>query len=285
MVFEKPSLRTRVSFDVGMYQLGGYALYLSPQEIGLGKRETVEDVARVLSSMCDGLMARVFKHETVVRLAEYSQVPVINGLCDIEHPCQALADLLTLHECKGLEGRTLAYLGDGNNVCHSLMLLCTKLGVRFRCATPEGYAPQQQFVEQAQSEGAVEVLRDATEAVRGADAVYTDVWTSMGQEEENAARLQVFPPYQVNAQLMSHAKPDAIVLHDLPARRGEEISNEVMEGPQQAIWQQAENRLHAQKAVLVWLLNQKREERFSADTSGVSVQTSTRLSSAPLPQT
>jgi ornithine carbamoyltransferase len=285
MVFEKPSLRTRVSFDVGMYQLGGHAIYLSPQEIGLGKRETVEDVARVLSSMCDGLMARVFIHETVVRLAEYSQVPVINGLCDIEHPCQALADLLTLHERKGLEGRTLAYIGDGNNVCHSLMLLCAKLGVRFRCATPEGYEPQAEFVQGAQSEGAVEIVRDPVEAVRDADAVYTDVWTSMGQEEENAARLQVFPPYQVNAQLMSHAKPDAIVLHDLPARRGEEISNDVMEGPQQAIWQQAENRLHAQKAVLVWLLNQKREHRHSADTSGVSVATSTRLSSAPLPRT
>jgi ornithine carbamoyltransferase len=285
MVFEKPSLRTRVSFDVGMYQLGGHALYLSPQEIGLGKRETVEDVARVLSRMCDSLMARVFSHETVVRLAEYSDVPVINGLSDLEHPCQALADLLTLRERKGLEGRTLAYIGDGNNVCHSLMLLCAKLGVRFRCATPEGYAPLPEFVQKAQSEGEVEVLREPVEAVRDADAVYTDVWTSMGQEEENATRLQVFPPYQVNVELMSHAKPDAIVLHDLPARRGEEISADVMEGPQSVIWDQAENRLHAQKAVLVWLLNQKREHRFSADSSGVSVETSTRLSSVPLPQT
>ena len=284
MVFEKPSLRTRVSFDAGMFHLGGHALYLSPQEIGLGERESVADVARVLSRMCDGLMARVFKHETVVELAQYSQVPVINGLCDTEHPCQALADLLTLREIKGLEGRTVAYIGDGNNVCHSLMLLCAKLGVRFRCAAPEGFEPQAEFVTAAKSEGDVEIVRDPIEAVRGADAVYTDVWTSMGQEEESARRAEVFPPYQVNAGLMRHAKPDALVMHDLPAHRGEEITAEVMDGPQAVMWQQAENRLHAQKAVLVWLLGQKREARLSADTSGVSAETNARLSSTPLPQ-
>jgi ornithine carbamoyltransferase len=254
LVFEKPSLRTRVSFDVGMYQLGGHALYLSPAEIGLGQRESVADVARVLSRMCDGIMARVFKHETVVEISEYSHVPVINGLCDMEHPCQSLADLLTLRELKGLEGRTLAYVGDGNNVCHSLMMLCAKVGVRFQCATPEGYEPQQKFVDAAKAEGEVLVTRDPREAVQNADAVYTDVWTSMGQEEESARRAQVFPPYQLNAQLLSNAKPDAIVMHDLPAHRGEEISGDVMDGPQSAIFQQAENRLHAQKAVLARLL-------------------------------
>jgi ornithine carbamoyltransferase len=254
MVFEKPSLRTRVSFDVGMYQLGGHAIYLSPAEIGLGQRESVHDVAKVLSRLCNGIMARTFAHSTVVELAQHAEVPVINGLCDMEHPCQALADLLTLHEHKGLQGRTLAYIGDGNNVCHSLMLLCAKVGVRFRAATPEGYEPLPQFVQAAQNVGDVQIVRDPKEAVSGADAVYTDVWTSMGQEEESAKRAAVFPPYQLNAELMKLAQPDAIVLHDLPAHRGEEISAEVMDSAQSRIFEQAENRLHAQKAVLVWLL-------------------------------
>lgn len=254
MIFEKPSLRTRVSFDVGMNQLGGHSIYLSPADIGLGSRESVPDVARVLGRMCNGIMARVFRHETVAELAQWANVPVINGLCDIEHPCQALADLLTLHECKGLEGRKIAYVGDGNNVCNSLMLLCAKLGVHFAVATPQGYAPDDLVVERARQDGKVTVTNDAREAVQNADAVYADVWTSMGQEEESARRLEVFPPYQINEELMSHAKPDAIVLHCLPAHRGEEITDRVLESPQSRVWEQAENRLHAQKAVLSWLL-------------------------------
>ena len=260
MVFEKPSLRTRVSFDTGMYQLGGHALYLSPQEIGLGTRESISDVARVLSRMCDGIMARVFSRETVVELARWSRVPVINGLCDAEHPCQALADLLVFKEHKGLEGRKIAYLGDGNNVCHSLMMLCAKLGVNCTVAAPEGYEPLPEFVAQAQSDAArsgatIEVVRDPRDAAQNADALYTDVWTSMGQEEESAHRAAIFPPYQINAELMKLAKPDAIVLHDLPAHKGEEISEEVFEAHADTIFAQAENRLHAQKAVLAWLLS------------------------------
>jgi ornithine carbamoyltransferase len=255
MIFEKPSLRTRVSFDVGMQHLGGHSIYLSPADIGLGARESVKDVARVLGSMCDGLMARVFKHETVVELAQWANVPVINGLCDVEHPCQALADLLTLHEVKGLANRKIAYVGDGNNVCHSLMLLCAKLGVAFAAATPEGYEPEQSFVQRAQQDGEVVVTHDAREAVQNADAVYTDVWTSMGQEEESARRLEVFPPFQINEELMSCAKSDAIVLHCLPAHRGEEITDRVLESSQSRVWQEAENRLHAQKAVLSWLMS------------------------------
>lgn len=254
MIFEKPSLRTRVSFDVGMAQLGGHPLYLSPAEIGLGKRESVADVARVLSRMCDGIMARVFSHEALQELADHSAVPVINALSDVEHPCQALADLLTVCEQRGLQDQKIAYIGDGNNVSHSLMLLCAKLGVRFAIATPEGYEMPSEWVEVAQREGEVLVTNDPHEAIAEADAVYTDVWTSMGQEEETAQRLKVFPPYQVNAELMARAKDDAIVLHCLPAHRGEEISDEVIESPQSKVFEQAENRLHAQKAVLSQLL-------------------------------
>jgi len=257
LVFEKPSLRTRVSFDIGMYQLGGHAVYLSPSEIGLGSRESVADVTRVLSRMCDGIVARVFRHETLVEIARYATVPVINGLSDREHPCQAVADLLTLQEHKGLNNRKIAYVGDGNNVCHSLMLLCAKLGVRFAAASPQGYEPQPEFVEAALREGKVEITQDPVTAVAGADAVYTDVWTSMGQEEESARRSEVFPPYQVNSALMSHAAPDAIIMHDLPAHRGEEITAELLDSSRSVIFDQAENRLHAQKAVLVWLMGLK----------------------------
>ena len=255
MIFEKPSLRTRVSFDAAMRQCGGGAIYLAPSDIGLGTREATSDVARVLSGMCEGIMARVFKHATLEELAQWSSVPVINALCDIEHPCQALADLQTLAEEKGLEGRKIAYVGDGNNVCNSLMLLCAKVGVKFAVAAPEDYQPDTRIVEMAQSEGEVLVTDDPQEAVAGADAVYADVWTSMGQEEESAKRLKVFPPFQINAELMSRARPDAIVLHCLPAHRGEEITAEVLEGPQSRVFPQAENRLHAQKAVLLWLLS------------------------------
>lgn len=254
MIFEKPSLRTRVSFDVGVTQMGGHPLYLSPAEVGLGKRESVADVARVLSRMCDGIIARVFSHSAIEELAEYSQVPVINALSDVEHPCQSLADLQTFAEHKGLENRKIAYIGDGNNVSHSLMLLCAKLGVKFSFASPEGYEMPREWVENAQQDGDVLVTNDPREAVENADAVYTDVWTSMGQEEEVEKRLKVFPPFQINAELMSSAKSDAIILHCLPAHRGEEITGEMMECGQSKVFEQAENRLHAQKAVLLHLL-------------------------------
>jgi ornithine carbamoyltransferase len=254
MIFEKASLRTRVSFDIGFYQLGGHAIYLSPAEIGLGKRESIADVSKVLSRMADGVMARVFRNSDLREFAAHASVPVINGLCDMEHPCQAMADLLTIQEHKGLENRRVAYLGDGNNVCHSLMLLCTKLGLSFAAGVPEGYEPGSEFVERARRDGEVLITNDPGEAVKNADVVYTDVWTSMGQEEESAKRLQVFPPFQVSAALMSHAKPDAIVLHCLPAHRGEEIAAEVIDSPQSKVFGQAENRLHAQKAVMLWLM-------------------------------
>ncbi len=255
MVFEKPSLRTRVSFETAMAHCGGHAIYLAPSDIGLGKRESVADVARVLGGMCDAIMARVFAHQTVVELSLWSGKPVINGLCDLEHPCQALADLQTLAEFKSLEGRKLAYVGDGNNVCHSLMLLCAKVGVEFSCATPEGFEPLPYFVQAAQKDGLVSLSHDPREAVENADCVYTDVWTSMGQEEESARRLEIFPPFQINEELLSAAKPDAMVLHCLPAHRGEEISAESFELHASEIFAQAQNRLHAQKAVLLHLMN------------------------------
>jgi ornithine carbamoyltransferase len=274
MLFEKPSLRTRTSFDIGMFQLGGHAVYLSPNEVGLGQRESVADVSRVLGRMANAIVARVFKHETVREIAQFANVPVINGLCDLEHPCQALADLLTLREHKGLAGRKIAYVGDGNNVAHSLILLCAKLGVDFSCATPQGYEPLPQIVAVAQDDAAatgatIQVLGDPREAVLNADAVYTDVWTSMGQEEENATRHAIFPPYQLNAELLSLAKPDAIVLHDLPAHRGEEVTADVLDSDRSRIFDQAENRLHAQKAVLSWLFSQRQSgetQRFQMST-------------------
>ena len=255
MIFEKPSLRTRVSFDAAMRQCGGGAIYLAPSDIGLGQRESIADVARVLSGMSEAIMARVFEHQTLVELAQWSSVPVINALCDIEHPCQALADLQTLaEEDKGLQGRKIAYIGDGNNVCHSLMLLCAKVGVDFSAATPQGYEPDAQIVEQAREMGNVEITTDPFEAAKNADALYTDVWTSMGQEAESAKRLEVFPPYQINAELMNAANEDAILLHCLPAHRGEEVTAEVFESTQSRVFVQAENRLHAQKAVLLSLM-------------------------------
>jgi ornithine carbamoyltransferase len=256
MIFQKPSLRTRVSFEIGMLQLGGHALYLSPNEIQLGKRESVADVARVVGRYASAIMARVFAHNHVVELAEHSRVPVINGLSDYNHPCQGLADYLTLLEAWGsFDGRTLAYVGDGNNVLTSLINGAAHAGVRIRAATPEGHEPPASVVEQARQRGVdVTVLRDPVEAVEGVDAVYTDVWTSMGQEEEASERQRLFPPYQVNQQLLSHASPEVVVLHCLPAHRGEEITDEVADGPHSRLWDQAENRLHAQKALLVRLL-------------------------------
>ncbi len=260
LVFEKPSLRTRTTFDTGMYQLGGHTIYMGHSDIGPGTRESVPDIARNLSRWVDAIVTRTFAHGTVVELAQHATVPVINGLSDEEHPCQALADMLTLREHKGeLKGKHLAYVGDGNNVSHSLMLLGAKLGVNVTVATPAGYEPMPQYVETAQRDAkqtgaAIRIIRSPKEAVATADAIYTDTWTSMGQEAEAEERRRVFPPYQVNRRLLQQAKADAIVMHCLPAHRGEEITDEVMDGPQSVIFDQAENRLHVQKAALVWLM-------------------------------
>ena len=260
LVFQKPSLRTRVSFDVGMLHLGGHGLYLSPNEIGLGGRESVPDVARVLSGYVDGIMARTFSHDHIVQLAEYASVPVINGLSDFNHPCQAMGDFLTILEHKGsLDGVNLTYVGDGNNVARSLMFTAAKLGVDFTIATPEGYEIEPEYVAMAQqfaaeSGATLRFLHDPIEAVTGADVIYTDVWTSMGQEAETQKRLAVFPPYQVNEKLVSHAKDDVIVMHCLPAHRGEEITDAVADGPHSVLFPQAANRLHAQKGILALLM-------------------------------
>lgn len=257
MIFQKPSLRTRVSFDMGMRQLGGDALYLSPAEIGLGQRESIADVARVLSGYVDGLMARVFAHDHVVQLAHWSSVPVINGLSDYNHPCQAMADALTIFEEFGtLKGLNVTYIGDGNNVAVSLMHVCAKLGANFTIANPEDYDILPSAVEiarkfAAESGSTLTFLRDPHEAVKHAHAIYTDTWTSMGQEAESKKRELVFPPYQVNAALVAEADPKAIVLHCLPAHRGQEITDEVADGPHSRLFPQAHNRMHAQKAILV----------------------------------
>jgi ornithine carbamoyltransferase len=260
MVFQKPSLRTRVSFEMAMQHVGGHALYLSPFEIGLGKRESIADVARVLSGYVDVIMARVFEHNHILQLAEGATVPVINGLSDYSHPCQALADALTIQEEFGsLKGLNVVYLGDGNNVAVSLMHISARLGANFTIANPAGYDLTGDVIdlgyEFARASGvSISLTRDPHEAVQNADVIYTDTWTSMGQEEETAKREKVFPPYQVNAALVSEAKPSAIVLHCLPAHRGQEITDEVADGPHSRLFPQAENRLHAQKAVLVRLL-------------------------------
>ena len=260
MVFQKPSLRTRVSFDMAMRHLDGDALYLSPAEIGLGKRESIADVSRVLSGYVDAVMARVFEHEHILQLAEYSSVPVINGLSDFNHPCQAMADMLTIRENFGkLEGLRMAYIGDGNNVAVSLIFACAKLGLHFTIASPEGYdlppAVISEAMELAKETGSqIQQMRDPMAAVEGADVIYTDTWTSMGQEEDSQIRREVFAPYQVNKDLVASATEDVIVLHCLPAHRGEEITDEVADGPHSVVFQQAENRLHAQKAILVKLL-------------------------------
>jgi len=263
MIFQKPSLRTRVSFDVGMYHLGGTALYLSPQEIQLGKRESVSDVAAVVSGYVDGIMARVFDHQHVVDLARHASVPVINGLSDFNHPCQAFSDLFTLYEhwhWQDLAGKRLAYVGDGNNVAHSLLYACSKVGMHIAVCTPPGYEPRGDVVdtarEFAQASGAqVQVGHDPRQAVRDADVIYTDVWTSMGQEEEADARRRIFRPYQVNLSLLdATGNPDVVVMHCLPAHRGEEITDDVMDGPHSIVFRQAHNRLHGQKAILAALM-------------------------------
>jgi len=260
MVFQKPSLRTRVSFDMGMLHLGGNALYLSPAEIGLGKRESIADVARVLSGYVDIIMARVFDHDHVVELSKWADIPIINGLSDYNHPCQALADALTIHENFGsLKGLNISYVGDGNNVSVSLMYIAAKLGANFSIATPEGNGMPADSILLGKSISSenkcnISILNNPSEAVKNADVIYTDTWTSMGQEEEANRRRQLFPPYQVNTQLVSKAKPKVIVMHCLPAHRGEEITDEVADGPNSRLFPQAHNRLHAQKAILVRLL-------------------------------
>src|SRR3990172_6085139 len=259
MVFQKPSLRTRVSFDMAMRQLGGDALYLSPSEIGLGQRESIADVSRVLSSYVDAIMARVFAHQHILDLAKYARVPVINGLSEFNHPCQAMADVLTILETFGtLEGVNLTFIGDGNNVAVSLVFAAALLGMNFTLASPEGYDLPAEVVEQARKisggRSGIRLLRDPREAVGQAQVIYTDTWVSMGQEEEMAKRARVFPPYQVNAKLVAEAEPEATAMHCLPAHRGQEITDEVADGSQSALFRQAENRMHAQKAILVRLL-------------------------------
>ncbi|MEW5830528.1 MAG: ornithine carbamoyltransferase [Chloroflexota bacterium] len=259
MIFQKPSLRTRVSFDMAMRHMGGDALYLSPAEIGLGKRESIADIARVLEGYVHGLMARVFDHEHVLELAKWAGIPVVNGLSDYNHPCQAMADAQTIQEEFGkAKGLNVAYVGDGNNVAVSLMHVSAKLGWNFTIASPEGYDIKPKAVEIAQKIAAetgskLAFIRDPHEAVRGAHVIYTDTWTSMGQEEETARREKVFPPYQVNAGLVGEADKNVIVMHCLPAHRNQELTDEVADGPHSRIFPQAHNRLHAQKAILARL--------------------------------
>jgi len=260
LIFEKPSLRTRVSFEIAMRQLGGHTIYLSPEEVGLGERESVSDAGRVLSRYVDAIAARTFSHQTLEILASYASVPVINALSDLEHPCQALADLLTIYERKGeLEGLTLAYVGDGNNVAHSLLLAASLTGVNFRIASPISNRVQERILRLAQGyaiESGAEIFytEEPRLAVGGADVVYTDVWTSMGQEAEADRRRQVFASYQVSSELLSLAKEDAILMHPLPAHRGEEVTEDILDSPQSVVFDQAENRMHLQKALLAGML-------------------------------
>lgn len=261
LIFEKPSLRTRTSFDVGIQQLGGYSLYLSPNEISLGKRESVYDVAKNLERMVQGIMIRTFAHQIVEDMAKYANIPIINGLTDLLHPCQAMADFLTIYEKKGKLDNSLkvVYVGDGNNVAHSLMYAGARLGVNVTISTPRGFEPNlivwQNAVSDAEKTGAkIQVIHDPLEAVKNADAIYTDVWASMGQESETDKRKQIFKPYQVNANLMNSAKADTLFMHCLPAHRGDEVTDEVIDSPNSVVFDEAENRLHAQKAVMYKLM-------------------------------
>ncbi len=260
MIFEKPSLRTRVTFDVGIQQLGGFSIYLSPAEINLGKRESVYDIAKNLERMVQAIMIRTFAHEIVERMAEYAAIPVINGLTDFSHPCQAMADYLTIREVKGrIAGLKIAFLGDGNNVAHSLMFAGAQLSARVWIATPAGYEPSSYAEAWARERGAqtgatITLTNDPVEAAFDADVIYTDVWASMGQETEAGKRDSLFRPFQVNSELFANAKRDAIFLHCLPAHRGDEVTDEVMDSPNSVVFQQAENRLHVQKAILLELM-------------------------------
>jgi ornithine carbamoyltransferase len=260
MIFEKPSTRTRISFEVAMTQLGGHALYLSPKDLQMGRGETIADTARVLSRYVNAIMYRAFSHAMMVELAQNASVPVISGLDNIEHPCQILADLLTIKEHKGdFKGLNLAYVGDGNNVCNSLLLGCAMVGINMNVGCPAGYLPNERIFETAnkiaQENGShMHMVANPLAAVKNADIIYTDVWVSMGDEAEKAKREEVFAPYQINSNLVSMAKSDCIVLHCLPAHRGVEITDDVIDGPHSVVFDQAENRLHAQKALLVRLL-------------------------------
>lgn len=260
MIFEKPSTRTRVSFEVGMWQLGGYALYLSASDLQLGRGETIADTAQVLSRYVDGIMARVFSHQTILDLVKYSKVPVINGLSDLTHPCQGLADLFTIYEKKGkLSGLKLGYVGDGNNVAHSLIYGCSKVGTDITLACPKGNEPNPEVVSRAKEDAKrngckIKMTNDPKEAVKGADVIYTDVWASMGQEKEHEERVKIFKPYQVNGQLVKEAKEDYLFMHCLPAHRGEEVTDEVADSKNSVIFDQAENRMHTQKALMALIM-------------------------------
>ena len=261
LIFEKPSTRTRVSFEVAVASMGGHPLALSSTELQLGRGETIEDTGRVMSRYVEAVVLRTFGHDRLESLAGASTIPIVNSLSDHEHPCQTLADLLTVVERFGeAKGRTIAYFGDGNNVAHSLMLGCAKLGMNVRVATPPGFEPIPQVVQRAteiagETGGSIEITTDPTAAATGADILYTDVWASMGQEQEHDARVLVFAPYRIDAAALARASDDAIVMHCLPAHRGEEITDEVIDGPHSIVWDQAENRLHTQKALLAWLLD------------------------------
>jgi ornithine carbamoyltransferase len=262
MVFEKPSTRTRVSFEVGISQLGGSGLYLGRSDLQIGRGESIPDTARVLSRYVDGVMARVFSHQTLVDLAAHATVPIINGLSDLLHPCQALADFQTIEEHKGaLAGVEVAYVGDGNNVLHSLANMAALVGANLRYATPPGYEPDEGVIAAARARAAakgatVTATHDPVEAVRGADVIYADVWTSMGQEGQEGTRNQIFEPYQINAALVQHARRDYLFMHCLPAHRGEEVTDEICDSPNSVIFDEAENRLHAQKAVMLLLMGE-----------------------------
>lgn len=262
LLFEKPSLRTRCTFEVGMFQLGGYSIYLAPSDVGMGKRESVYDVAKNLERWVNIIVARTFSHQSVVDLATYAEsVPVINALTDLEHPCQALADFYTIWEKRSsLDGMTLSFIGDGNNICNSLILLSALMGTRLRVASPQGYEPPEMIVNRAKSlaekSGAeIIITNNPEEAVKDTEFVYTDVWASMGQETEAEERRRVFQPYQVNTKLLSNAPRSVMIMHDLPARRGEEITDEVIDSERSIVFDQAENRLHTQKAILVFLMS------------------------------
>ena len=261
MIFEKSSTRTRVSFETGIYQLGGLGMYFSSKDLQMGRGETIHDTAKVLSRFVDGIMARTFSYQTILDLAKYASIPVINGLTDFDHPCQALADLFTIYEKRGdLKGLTLAYIGDGNNVLHSLIQGCVKVGMNINYASPGGYTPLPSVVSEAhetaiKTGSKIHATSDPFEAVKNADVVYTDVWVSMGQEEEKRKRLNDLKAYQLNSDLLSKCKKDVLVMHCLPAHRGEEITDEVMDGPNSIVFDQAENRMHTQKAIMKLLMS------------------------------
>jgi ornithine carbamoyltransferase len=256
MIFQKSSTRTRVSFEVGMYQLGGHALFLSSRDLQLGRGEPIRDTARVMSRYVDGIMIRTFDHQDVVDLARYGSIPIVNGLTDLLHPCQVMADVMTMQEAFGRElaGKKVAWIGDGNNMANSWINAAYRFGLEVRIATPEGYEPDAEIVERARGSATVILTNDPKEAAEGADVVTTDVWASMGQEEEAEKRMQAFKRFQVNSSVMGAAAPDAIFLHCLPAHLGEEVTEEVFEGSQSRVWDEAENRLHVQKAILIELM-------------------------------